>query len=87
MEQYVDVFSDKWTKRLKAFAWIRFSLHVLFLICWCILLITLCEGLSPYITGKEEWTEMPFTLSQLEAIFVLLAMCWFMKHTMRGIKW
>lgn len=84
-DEYVDVFSQKWTNRLKIIAWVRFGLKLLLAMCWIILFVTLLQVLAPYIKGTDEWADMPFTLSQLEAILFLLAMCWLMKKTMRGI--
>ena len=83
MDEYVDVFSDKWTKRLKYLAWFRFGIAVIWMIMCIITLLLLLEGLSPYIKGDEVWEEMPFTLSQLEAIMCLLVMCWLFKNSMK----
>ena len=71
MEEYVDVFSDRYTKMWKTIAIVRLSLKILLLICFVITLAALCQGLTPYIKGDEVWEEMPFTLSQLEAILTL----------------
>lgn len=84
-DEYVDVFSQKWTNRLKIIAWVRLGLKLLLAMCWIILFVTLLQALAPYIKGTDEWADMPFTLSQLEAILFLLGMCWLMKKTMRGI--
>lgn len=75
MEEYVDVFSDKWTKRLKMFGYVRFTVRWLWVIMCCISIVVLYEAMMPYITGEEVWEELPFTLSQLEAIlgFLLIA--------------
>lgn len=80
MEEYVDVFSDKWTKRLKMFGYVRFIVRWLWIIMCCICIVVLYEVMVPYITGEEVWEELPFTLSQLEAIlgFLLMA-CIFTK--------
>lgn len=85
-DEYVDVFSQKWTNRLKMIAWVRFGLKLLFVMCWLILFFILLWGLAPYIKGTVEYVDMPLTLSQLEAILFLLAMCWLMKKTMRGFN-
>lgn len=85
-DEYVDVFSQKWTARLKMIAWIRFGLKLLFIVCWIIIFIPLILGLTPYIKGTDEWVDMPFTLSQLEAIISLLVVCWVMKKTIRGFN-
>lgn len=83
MDQYVDVFSDKWTKRWKFIAWIRFFFKIFIMICFIIALVALLEGLAPFINGTEEWEEMPFTLSQLEAILSLLVFCYLMRNAMK----
>lgn len=85
-DEYVDVFSQKWTNRFKMIAWVRFGLKLLLVICWIILFVTLLQGLAPYIKGTDEWADMPFTLSQLESILTLLFMCWLMKKTIRGLN-
>jgi len=83
MNQYVDVFSEKWTKRWKYIAWIRFFIKIFIMICFLITLVALCEGLAPFIKGTQEWEEMPFTLSQLEAILSLLVFCYLMRNAMK----
>lgn len=67
-------------------AWVRFGLKLLFVMCWLILFAILLWGLAPYIKGTVEYVDMPLTLSQLEAILFLVAMCWLMKKTMRGFN-
>lgn len=82
MEEYVDVFGDKWTKRLKVFGYVRFTVRLLWMIMCCVSIVVLYEAMMPYITGKEVWEEMPFTLSQLEAILgFLLIVYLFQKST------
>ena len=82
MEEYVDVFSDKWTKRLKVFGYVRFTVRLLWMIMCCISIVVLFEAMMPYITGEEVWEELPFTLSQLEAILgFLLIVYLFQKST------
>ena len=83
MDEYVDVFSDKWTKRLKIFAYVRVAFKTFCAIILCIFLVLLAKGLAPYINGTEIWEDMPFTLSQLEAILSLLLMCYVCKQTMK----
>lgn len=83
MDEYVDVFSDKWTKRLKIFAYARLALKIFYGITVCIVLVILTIGLAPYIKGTEIWEDMPFTLSQLEAILSLLLMCYLCTKSMK----
>lgn len=82
-EEYLDVFSEKYTKMWKTIAIIRLIIKVFFLIIFTITLIMLCQGLKPYIDGTEEWENMPFTLSQLEAILSLLVMVYLMNRCMK----
>ena len=83
MDEYVDVFSDKWTKRLKIIGYVRLAYRTFCAIILCILLVVLTIGLAPYIKGTEVWEDMPFTLSQLEAILSLLIVCYLCKKTMK----
>ena len=85
MEEYVDVFSDKWTKRLKMIAWIRFAIRLFFTICCCITIIIVFKAMAPYINGSQVWEDMPFTLSQLEAILSVLVFAYLMKNASRVI--
>ena len=85
MDQYVDVFSDKWTKRFKIIAWIRFAIRLFFIVCWCIMLIVVVEAMAPYINGSQVWEDMPFTLSQLEAILSVLAFAYLVKNASKVI--
>lgn len=81
MDKYVDITSEKWTKRLKIYAWIRVTISWIWCIICCITLVVLCEGMAPYIKGDEIWEDMPFTLSQLEAIMSLLIFAYLMKKS------
>lgn len=83
MDEFVDVFSDKWTKRLKILGYVRFAFKTFYGIIVCLLLVMLTIGLAPYINGTEIWEDMPFTLSQLEAILSLLIMCYLCKKSMK----
>jgi len=88
MDEYVDVWSDQYTRYWKILGMIRFSIKMILSLMFAIMMILLVEGLAPYIKGEEIWDEMPFTLSQLEAIFSLLVMYWLCSKTMKVInKW
>lgn len=79
MDQYIDITEAKYTVWLKRIAAIRICYRIFVTVICMILLVTLTYGLAPYINGTEEWKNMPFTLSQLEAIMSLLLMCWLLK--------
>lgn len=79
MGEYVDITDAKYTAWLKRIAAIRICYRVFVTVIFIIFLVTLTYGLAPYINGTEEWENMPFTLSQLEAIMSLLLMCWLLK--------
>lgn len=83
MEGYVDITDEKYTKWLKTIATIRICIRMGIAALFTVCLILLCEGLAPYINGTEEWENMPFTLSQLEAIVSLIVICWMMSKTMK----
>lgn len=82
-EEYVDVFSEKWTKRWKIFAYIRIGIRLVFCTILAIGLIILTVGLTPYIKGEVEWESMPFTLSQLEALGSLLLICYMVRKSVK----
>lgn len=84
-EEYVDVFSDKYTKMWKTIAIVRLFARILLMICITITIVVLAQGLTPYIKGEEVWEEMPFTLSQLEALICLLVFCWMGTKAMKAI--
>ena len=79
MDEYVDITDAKYTAWLKRIAAIRICYRIFVTVICVISLVTLTYGLTPYIKGTEEWENMPFTLSQLEAIMSLLLMCWLFK--------
>lgn len=83
MDRYVDITDKKYTKWLKTIATIRICIRMGIAAIMAVSLIVLLEGLAPYINGTEEWENMPFTLSQLEAIFSLIVMCWMMSKAMK----
>ena len=85
MEEYIDVFSEKYTKMWKSIAFIRYGIKLFLSICVVVFLITLTYGLAPYIKGTEVWEEMPFTLSQLEALLSLLLMCYLCRKSIKVI--
>ena len=85
MEEYVDVFSDKYTKMWKTIAIVRLSIRLLLVICFTISIVAVAQGLTPYIKGEEVWEEMPFTLSQLEAIMCLLVFVFMGNKAMKVI--
>lgn len=79
MGEYVDITDAKYTAWLKRIAAIRICYRIFVMVVWIIFLLTLAYGLAPYINGTEEWENMPFTLSQLEAIMSLILMCWLVR--------
>lgn len=79
MGEYVDITDAKYTAWLKRIAVFRICYRIFITVILMITLLTLTYGLAPYIKGTEEWENMPFTLSQLEAIMSLLIMCWLFK--------
>ena len=83
MGEYVDITDTKYTAWLKRIAAIRFCYRLFVTVIFTIFIVTLTYGLAPYIKGAEEWENMPFTLSQLEAIMSLLLICWLLKKTGR----
>ena len=83
MGEYVDITDAKYTAWLKRIAVIRICYRLFVTVIFMIFLVTLAYGLAPYIKGTEEWENMPFTLSQLEAIMSLLIMCWLLKKVSR----
>ena len=87
MGEYVDITDTKYTAWLKRIAAIRFCYRLFVTVIFTIFIVTLTYGLAPYIKGTEEWENMPFTLSQLEAIMSLLFMCWLLKKMIRCAKW
>ena len=70
MEEYVDVFSDKYTKRWKIFAIFKLIAKLLICALICFGIAMVGQGLAPYIKGTEEWAAAPFTLSQINALLV-----------------
>ena len=83
MEGYVDITDEKYTKWLKTIATIRICIRIGVVAIMAVFLIVLLDWLAPYINGTEEWENLPFTLSQLEAMFTLIVMCWMMSKTMK----
>lgn len=83
MEGYVDITDEKYTKWLKTIATIRICIRMGITAILAVFMMLIVEVLVPYINGTEEWENMPFTLSQLEAIFSLIVMCWMMSKTMK----
>lgn len=83
MDEYVDVFSEKYTKMWKTISWVKFLIKIFINVILIIGLVAICQGLAPYIKGTAVWKEMPFTLSQLEALFCLIVIVWL---TMRAMK-
>ena len=79
MGEYVDITDAKYTAWLKRIAAVRICYRIFVIVIYTIFLVTLAYGLAPYINGTEEWENMPFTLSQLEAIMSLILMCWLVK--------
>lgn len=76
--KYVDITDNKYTRLLKTIATVRICVKMSIMASFVVCLVILLNGLSPYITGSEEWENMPFTLSQIEAIFSLLVIAWMM---------
>ena len=72
MEEYVDVFSEKYTKIWKRFAIIKVVLKLSIFALICFGIVVVGQGLAPYIKGTEEWADAPFTLSQLNALLCFL---------------
>lgn len=83
MEEYMDITDEKYTKWLKTIATVRICISMGIAALFAVFLMLLAYGLAPYIEGTEEWADMPFTLSQLEAIMSLLFMCWLVKKSMK----
>lgn len=83
MGEYVDITDARYTAWLKRIAAIRICYRIFVTVIFMIFLVTLVYGLAPYIKGTEEWENMPFTLSQLEAIMSLLLMCWLLKKVVK----
>ena len=81
--EYVDVFSDKYTKMWKTIAIVRLSAKIIMFACVFFTIVVLAEGLEPYIKGTEVWEEMPFTLSQLNALLCLFVWVWMCNKAMK----
>ena len=81
--EYVDVFSKKYTRMWKTIAVVRLSAKIIIMICFTISLAIIAEGLGPYIKGTEVWEEMPFTLSQLNALLCLFVWVWMCTRAMK----
>ena len=54
---------------------IKIVLRIIVLIGICGLLV----ALLPYISGEEEFEELPLTLSQLESILMICILCYMMR--------
>ena len=73
---------------MKKLARIKFCIKVAIDIILIIGLIVVLQGLSPYIEGTEVWEEMPFTLSQMEALLTAFIFCYLISKTMKVYsKW
>lgn len=81
MDEWTDITDAKYTTWLKRIAVIRICWRMGIAAIFAVFLMTLMYGLAPYIKGTEEWEDMPFTLSQLEAILSLLLMCWLVRKS------
>lgn len=81
--EYVDITDARYTKWLKRIAVIRAVILILYysILAGGVCIIAYC--MAPYIKGDLEWENMPFTLSQLEAIFALLAIVWMLSKVGR----
>lgn len=84
-EEYVDVLGEKYTKMWKRIAYFKFFVKLFLCFCICAAMVIVCMGLVPYVKGTQEWDEMPFTLSQFEAIFVMLVWLWMCSKAMKGL--
>ena len=86
-DEYVDVFSDKYTKWWKRIAIITFVFKMSIFALLTFGIIVVAKGLTPYIEG-EEWAEAPFTLSQINALICLFTWIYLsMKAMMVYCKW
>lgn len=85
MEEYVDITSEKWTKRWKIYALIRVGIKWSWAIMCGIVLIVVFEVMAPYITGDEIWEDLPWTLSQLEAIISVSVIAYIMTKASKGL--
>ena len=81
--EYVDVFSDKYTRMWKTIAIVRLSVKIFVVVIFTISLVLVVKGLQPYIEGTEVWEEMPFTLSQLNALLCVFVWIWMFKQTIK----
>ena len=79
--EYVDVLSDRYTKIWKTIAWVRFGLKMFVKIVMLIGLVLVGLGLEPYIKGDEVWEDMPFTLSQINALLVFFVWVWMIQKS------
>ena len=87
MGEYVDVFSDKYTKWWKRFLIIRFVFKMSIFALLTFGIIVVSEGMTPYIKG-EEWAEAPFTLSQINALICLFTWVYLSMKAMKVYsKW
>ena len=84
MGEYVDVFSDKYTKWWKRIAIIHFIFKMSLIALLTFGIIIVAEGLTPYIKG-EEWAEAPFTLSQINALICFFTWVYLSIKTMKGV--
>ena len=88
MEEYVDVFSDKYTKWWKRFAIFKLiaKLSIVALLCFGIVVVG--QGMVPYIKGTEEWEAAPFTLSQINALLCFFTFAYLSLKAMKVYgKW
>lgn len=85
MEEYIDITDAKYTKWLKRIAVIRLCLKMGAAAIIAVFMVTLFYGLAPYIKGTEEWEDMPWTLSQLEAVITFIVAAWMMHLTLKTI--
>lgn len=84
MDEYVDVFSDKYTKMWKMIAWIRFVVKITICLILTIGIIIFTDVLAPFIKGEAEWEAAPFTLSQINALLCYFVIAFLSIKAIKG---
>lgn len=79
MSEYVDVLSEKWTKRYKIYKIIMLVVRIVIIAMFCWMLLYMFDILAPYIEDPEMELENAFTNSQLTAMIILIVLAWGVK--------
>lgn len=79
MNEYVDVFDKRWTKRYKNIKMAIYSIKMIFYIVFIIGIVEIIKIITPYINDKEIVAEWAFTNTQITAMALILFLCYGLK--------